>query len=521
MIKVFKRKSKLAVRTNNEYDKILLDELFNRNTKGNDYIDESTYHDLDMPSLFSKIDFTSTTPGRQELYRILRSPSYNKDELNKKEEVYKYFKENSIKRNSINKALDKLATNNNSTFDVFEKPLDKYRRRKFKYNFGACLYILSNIIAITIASSLEYYLLIILPALLINQYIRTSGDSQFVRAVKSTQYICKMINSCEVLIKNTENSPFDVENRLKLLNKKLKYIGKKSSTVNAIKAIPIIGMSISLSLLMEERLYFRITKEIKKHVKEITELYNLIGSLDASLSVIDYRDSLSEFILPEFTCEKNYFNIKDIKHPLVEGASGNDFKSKSNGLVITGSNMSGKSTFLRSLGINNITAQTINTVIAKEYKTSFFKVVSSISLRDDIHKKKSYYKGEADAIKRVIDQSNGDKTILSLIDEIFKGTNPVERISGASEILNYIVKGNVFSVVTTHDINLLPLLDSYDKYYFSETIENNKLKFDYKIKQGTSPGGNAAKILDIMGYPKTIINKIYKTIDVISKEEAS
>ncbi len=545
MLKIFRKKEKLHVRSNKEYIKTelleeyvdsellheyidsdlldehvsydLLKELFNKYKTNNNYIDESTYKDLDMDILFNKIDFTSTTPGRQELYRILRMPSYNKEELNKKEEVYKYFKENSEDRESINEELRKIGTNDESIFNMLEDAFINCDSMKIKYNLGSILLLFSAILLFFIR--IKYSFLLLILAIIINLFIHTNKKS--IGSLQSSKYICKMINSCEEIIKNTENSPFDAGNRLNILNEKLKDIVRKSAVINSFKSIPFIGVILSIFFFVEKRLCLEIDKDIFKFKSEIIELYELIGVLDSSLSVIDYRDSLSDYILPEFTCEKKHFNLVDVKHPLLEEAVGNNFKSKSNGLVITGSNMSGKSTFLRTLGINAITAQTINTVQAKEYKTSFFKVISSISIRDNIHASTSYYKGEADAIKRVIDNSNGDQTILSLIDEIFKGTNPVERISGAGEILNYIVKGNVYSIVTTHDINLLPLLDSYERYYFSETVENNKLKFDYKMKQGTSPSGNAVKILDIMGYPKTIINKIYKTIDVISKEEVS
>ncbi len=513
-------KEKEHIRSNDKYRSFdLIKELFNRNKKGDNYIDECTYHDLNIDSLFEEIDYTSSTPGEQVLYKTLREPSFSKVELLEREENYKYFKDNESERHSLNKVFKRLDTIKHSVADLIDKPLKDSKKLKLIYNGGFLLFVFSVLMLIFIPSQIIAYLC--MASMFINAYLHYSSNKEFLSQVKAALYLGRIINSCDEISTHIKDSPFDSSNELSILNKKLKYIGKKASKIYMLEGVPFFGDLLNMLFLVKERSFFKICDEVIKHSDEVMELYELVGSLDASLAVIDYRDNLKEFITPEFTNKNNYYEVLDIVHPLLESAVGNDFNSESGCIVITGSNMSGKSTFLRTVGINAVTAQTINTVQAKKYKTSFFKVISSISLQDDIHAGKSYYRSEAEAIKRVVEESTGDKTILSLVDEIFKGTNPVERISAASEILNYISEGNVFSIVTTHDINLLPLIKSYDTYYFSETIEDNKLDFDYKIKHGISPNGNATKILEIMGYPSEIVKKIYSRIDEISKDETS
>ena len=135
--------------------------------------------------------------------------------------------------------------------------------------------------------------------------------------------------------------------------------------------------------------------------------------------------------------------------------------------------MSGKSTFLRMISTNILLAQTFNFALAHEYEGCFLNVVSSISPKDDIMSGKSYYLAEAESILRIIKASENEIPVFCPIDEIFRGTNPLERISSSAEILNYINKGNGICIVATHDRELSDMLkENYDFYYFSEDVDS-------------------------------------------------
>lgn len=163
-------------------------------------------------------------------------------------------------------------------------------------------------------------------------------------------------------------------------------------------------------------------------------------------------------------------------------------------------------------------AQVFNFAFAKEYKACFFNIVSSISLKDDVYSGKSYYLAEAESLLRVIKALDKDIPVFTLIDEIFRGTNPIERISSSAEILSYINKRNALVIVATHDRELTDMLkEEYDFYFFGEKVDDsNGLKFDYKIKRGVSKSRNAIKLLDYIGYPKEIIDKSYKRCEEIT-----
>lgn len=169
--------------------------------------------------------------------------------------------------------------------------------------------------------------------------------------------------------------------------------------------------------------------------------------------------------------------------------------------------MSGKTTFIRSVAINSILAQTLNICFAKSYTAPFFKLYSSVRITDDLIENTSYYLKEVLTVKELIDASNDSDPCLFVLDEIFKGTNTIERVSGGKAILSYLNKGNNVVLVSTHDVELTDILskENFKLHHFSEQITNNELSFDHKLKEGKLQTRNAIKILELYQYPSEII----------------
>lgn len=170
--------------------------------------------------------------------------------------------------------------------------------------------------------------------------------------------------------------------------------------------------------------------------------------------------------------------------------------------------MSGKSTFLRTLATNSILAQTIYTCFADEYNTPIVKQFSSIRIDDNLFEGKSYYFQEVHTMGSLIREAQQPNQNLFVLDEVFKGTNTVERISAAKAILSYLNRHNNIVIVSTHDIELADMLKGeYDLYHFTETIENDELHFDHKMKSGQVKTRNAIKLLELSDYPAEIISE--------------
>ena len=258
--------------------------------------------------------------------------------------------------------------------------------------------------------------------------------------------------------------------------------------------------------LIEVHSFFSLLKTLHNKRTDIDTVLKYIGSIDAAISTASLRAGANKFTTPVFTERKKELHAKNLYHPLIENCVANSIDIKDKSILITGSNMSGKSTFIRTVAINSILAQTIYTCFANEFITPFVKVFSSIRIDDSLLDAKSYYFEEVNVVSGLIEQSTNSFQNLFILDEVFKGTNTIERVAAAKAILSYLNKNDNIVLVSTHDIELAAFLKTtYDLFHFVEDIENDKLVFDYKLKQGQLTSRNAIKILELSNYPTEII----------------
>lgn len=169
--------------------------------------------------------------------------------------------------------------------------------------------------------------------------------------------------------------------------------------------------------------------------------------------------------------------------------------------------MSGKTTYIRSAGISYITGHALNTSFSKSAQISNRKIHTLIRIEDDVMDSSSFFFQEIKGMKGIIESAQEHHSFV-LLDELFKGTNTVERIAAGKSVLSYLSKNNAKVLVSTHDHELCDLLsDEYELYHFSEHIEDNEVKFSYQLKYGKLLEGNAINILEINDFPKEIISE--------------
>ena len=233
---------------------------------------------------------------------------------------------------------------------------------------------------------------------------------------------------------------------------------------------------IKAFFLVEVHVLYHLTRELENKQQHIRSLYHYVGEIDMALSVASLRDGSSKTCQPEFMEKSKTLSITDIYHPLIKKCVTNSILVQSKSVLITGSNMSGKTTFLRTLMINSILAQSIYTCFATEFKTPLLKQFSAIRIDDSLLKGTSYYFEEISIMGSLINEANSGHQNLFISDEVFKGTNTIERIASAKAILSYLNKGDNIVFVSTHDVELTTMLtDEYDLYHFTEVIENDQL----------------------------------------------
>ena len=180
--------------------------------------------------------------------------------------------------------------------------------------------------------------------------------------------------------------------------------------------------------------------------------------------------------------------------------------------LVTGSNASGKSTYVKSIAISGILAQTINTAIAEKLTMQPGHVLTSMAVEDDIMAGDSYFVAEIKSIKRLLNQVEKGERCYCFIDEILKGTNTIERIAASSSVVTWLADYPSLSFVATHDIELTEMLKEYcDNVHFEETVtEEQGISFDYELKQGPAVTRNAIALLKVMDYPEKIVEQAQK-----------
>lgn len=476
-------------------------------------IDDQTWEDLDMDEVYTLLDRNLTSAGEQMLYDILRRPEFSKDKLVRRDEVIQLFQNNNELRQEIQVDLNYAGRLENSDMiELLYSDMKVDMNKKLICNVMAVMPI-AVLFLIPVLKELVIFLEIMV--FLINSYMHMSYSKLKGKfSVMAMRYITEIINTAGSISKIKEPLIKDYIEKLSQLFNKCKTIAKKTSGIGIPEGIDVLGDYVRIMFLSEERNYYGVISDISKLRQEIFELYGVVGEIDALISIASYREDIKRYTKPNFYDEPRKLDLKQVTHPLIEDAVANDLKLDSKGVLLTGSNMSGKSTFLRTMGVNAILAQTIYTVTAKEYNASFFNIVTSISPSDNIMSGKSYYLGEAEAMLRIIKACSVDTPVLCVIDEIFRGTNPTERISASSEILKYLSKNNAIAIVATHDLELTELLkEKYECFYFTEEVDNKEgLKFDYKIRKGVSPTRNALKLLRYLGYPESIVRAAEENI---------
>jgi len=283
-----------------------------------------------------------------------------------------------------------------------------------------------------------------------------------------------------------------------------KNIKRYSSTLDNSKNIifsdsDIFLQYIKMLFMVDIIAYQNISKILKENKEYLYLIYDLVAQLDFALSIVYYRKSVDEYVNPEFA-EDNTMELEDIYHPLLDDPIKNSIHIDKN-IIFTGSNASGKSTFIKAVALNSIMAQSLNTALCSKYRCRFSKVVTSMAIRDNILEGDSYFIAEIKSLKRLLDSLNGDVPILAFIDEILKGTNTIERISASASILKYAKTTNARILVATHDIELTQMIENgYDNYHFRETVTDDDIIFDYKLRKGPSTTRNAIKLLKTMNF---------------------
>lgn len=476
-------------------------------------IDDITWNDLGMDEIFKRMDYTFSASGEEYLYYTLRSPKQERRELEHLEEVAAFFQEHPDERVKLQLQMRKLGhTGKFSLYDYIENLNYLGERSNRKHYLLDFLYLpligllwvhfsaaIVGIAALTIYNIVSYF----------------KEKNEIDPYIVSFAYVMRLQNICGQIEKMDIPVCRDEIECIRRHRNSLRSMRRNSFWVmaenrgNASGDILAIFMDYIRMVFHVDLIKFNsMLRVLRGHLEDVDALIGTAGFLETAVSIGLFRQSIGEgeWCRPQFTnCRE--IVICEGYHPLLKNPVKNSITAQ-RGVLLTGSNASGKSTFLKTVALNAILAQAVNTCMAASYRASFFCIYSSMALRDDMGSGESYYIVEIRALKRILDAAAQGQQVLCFVDEVLRGTNTVERIAASTQILKSLRGSGILCFAATHDIELTSLLKKdFDNYHFEEEIRDGDVFFNYRLLTGKASTRNAIRLLELMGYDEKIIER--------------
>jgi len=469
-------------------------------------VDDITWNDLDGDTLFKQINQGLSTSGEQYLYYLLRSPSLTKEEYEKRETLITIMEQNPDLRLELQVILAKLgrrkAANTTEAFSPSSHDSSK---------LSLYLFLVGSLLGSALLSFFYPMALLLLVSLLlfipIYNHVLTN---RIERELETLNYSVSMIYTASIIKKKAfpeleeHLAPlYQTVTRLKSLSR----YGHVPTKYSASEIVLVLNGFFLFNLIL-----FEVVKnKLGKYHKEIFEIHEHLGRLDSAIAIASYRKSLEAYAIPQIdfsiTDTKHIRGI-DLVHPLIDDAIPNDLDTTES-ILLTGSNASGKSTFLKTVALNAILAQSICTALASRYEANAFRIYSSMAITDNLFAGESYFVAEIKSLRRMADADTAEQPLLCVIDEVLRGTNTIERIAASSELLKYMATEKRLCLAATHDMELCTMLvPPYQLFHFEETVtEGGEILFDYSIKEGPARTRNAIKLMKSLGFDSDMIDR--------------
>ena len=538
-----------------------MDSYFRRHETGGQ-LDDITWNDLGMDEIFKRMNYTLSASGEEYLYYTLRTLRQSGEELAHLEETICFFMEHPDQRVKVQLAARKLGyTGKYSLYDYLDN-LDLLGERSSRKHILCDVLFLPLIGLLWVNFSTAILGIAVLVIYNIVSYFKEKGEID--PYITSFSYIMRLMQSCGDLEKVHAPVCSREWERIRKARAGLQGMKRNSGWVmspyrgNASGDILAIFMDYVRMVFHVDLIKFNgMLKVLRGHQEDVDTLIQVMGYVETAIAIGIFRISLEasgaegekrnpvpgeavsrqsgakrnpepvegasrqdgtegngelreagrEWCVPEFTGEEEIV-LEAGYHPLLKYPVKNGIAA-GRGVLLTGSNASGKSTFLKMVALNAILAQTVHTCAAARYRAPFFQVYSSMALRDDMGSGESYYIVEIKALKRILDAAAQRKgRILCFVDEVLRGTNTVERIAASTQILKSLGSSGILCFAATHDIELTELLQKdFDNYHFEEEVREGDIFFNYRLKEGKATTRNAIRLLELMGYDQAVIQR--------------
>jgi hypothetical protein len=432
-----------------------------RQVETRERVDERTWVDLDLDAVFARLDRNESTLGQQMLYDILRTPHVDAARLERFDRLATHLGASQKLREALQVELARLSQPRGHFLPhLFLAPLPERVAVPF-------LYPLLTFLAIVSAIGLFVSPVFVIPFATLSvvniglQLYHRKRIYEFIQPLR----ILNLMIACAGNVARTADEPLHAafpalasdSARLAPLRRTTSWLIFESEG-GANDLTNLLYSYINMFFLFDVNAFVSSLGFVEREREALRGVFEALGTIDAAISVASFREGSDRWCQPRLTAPQKRLTAKEIYHPLLASPVANDLSVSGTGVLVTGSNMSGKSTFLRTVGVNAILAQSIATVLGASWESPAVVVKTSIGRGDDLMSGKSYYLAEVERVAELIAVSATGQPHLFIIDEIFRGTNTTERIAASKGVLEWLARGDDLVFVATHDIELIELL---------------------------------------------------------------
>ena len=475
--------------------------------KGSDFLDDkkSYLSDLDILgdcSLFQYLSVCKTLGGREKLVNKLSNMDFDKDELYQNQELVEDLVRDvdfCIKFQVMINSYEGMDIHLTKQLKLFDNGIGN-REKDFLIGIGASIICISLFIMGCLGIiPLAYFYGMFFFNLLISFLYAYIFKEDFMCLEKILKYYGKLTSVFE-LIGNYSGTSLKMKKICKGMKKGLEDISKlrELENINSLRNNLLSNFLLNGFGCLNLFVMYKYSLFLNKSFSGLENNIKQIEELEAMISLATIGIVKNDKCMPVIS-ERIGLNFVELKHPLIDEnvCVSNSFSGKAGVNIITGSNMGGKTTFLRTIGINLILMQAGTYVCANNLESSYFKIFTSMRVMDNIEKGISTFYGELLRIRDMIEYTNNGN-MLVLVDEIFKGTNYNDRMYGAKEVVNKLNNKHTVAFITTHDFELCES-NGVKNYHVKEDYEGDKIVFDYKIRDGKCSSTNAKYLMKKLG----------------------
>jgi hypothetical protein len=467
------------------------------------FVDDKTWVDLEFPKIFSYLDSTETPLGGQSLFRKLREYADNPSELSQQYAAYDSLRSNASLREDIQLRLGSLRADSKASISdfVFGQPPDKPKYYRLLPVWS--LFSVATLIAVfTLSAPLGFWFAVVA----INIVIIVRVSPYLHRETEMLRDCYQLLQVADGLASIQPASP-----SLPQFRQLAKETPQRATARKALRWLRIPGGDLAQSLyfwlnlafLAELIAYVRAVDGFTRVRPQLASAFELVGSLDAAVALASHLEQCPDHCQAAVS-DSPLIEIEAGHHPLLAEPVKNSIRLDGRSALITGSNMAGKTTFIKMVGINIIFGRTLGFCLATKATIPRSSVMASIRGEHSVESGKSHYFGEIEAIHSFIENAKRGDCHVFVIDELFNGTNTIERLAAARAVLESICQ-HAQVLVTTHDVELQAVLEGRcDLYHFQEDPDVQGF-FDYRLRPGPTTARNAIRLLERMGYPDDVV----------------